>query len=192
MKSLKVLSEVLPRVLRQNGVLRGVLPRVLREIGGAPESAPCGASTERALLGAPPGAAPNFPEHSRERSPEHPDFPEHPWEHSREHFQGFTTLAPLWLADGIATLDRYRTPSAIGSAIGRPPSRPFSHPNTGESPQLPRSKPLGGLNRAIVALYCPKPALNQSAPKERRRRRAEIQTVVQKGVFGESVSSLPP
>ena len=49
-------------------------------------------------------------------------------------------------------LDRYRTPSAIGSAIGRPLSRPISHPNTGRSPQPPRSKPLGGLNRAIVAL----------------------------------------
>ena len=49
-------------------------------------------------------------------------------------------------------LDRYRTPSAIGSAIGRPLSRPISHPNTGWSPQPPRSKPLGGLNRAIVVL----------------------------------------
>ena len=35
-----MLSEVLPRVLREIGVLRGVLPRVLREIGGAPGSAP--------------------------------------------------------------------------------------------------------------------------------------------------------
>ena len=49
-------------------------------------------------------------------------------------------------------LDRYRTPSAIGSAIGRPLSRPISHPHTGGSSELPRSKPLGGLNRAIVAL----------------------------------------
>ena len=46
-------------------------------------------------------------------------------------------------------LDRYRTPSAIGSAIL---SRPISHPNTGGSPQPPHSKPLGGLNRAIVVL----------------------------------------
>ena len=45
-----------------------------------------------------------------------------------------------------------RTPSAIGSAIGRPLSRPISHPNTGGSPQPPRSKPLAGLNRAIVVL----------------------------------------
>ena len=49
-------------------------------------------------------------------------------------------------------LDRYRTPIAIGSAIGRPLSRPISHPNTGGSPQPPRSKPLRGLNRAIVVL----------------------------------------
>ena len=52
----------------------------------------------------------------------------------------------------LQPLDRYRTPSAIGSAIGRPLSRPVSHPNTGGSPQPPRSKPLGGLNRAIVVL----------------------------------------
>ena len=53
----------------------------------------------------------------------------------------------------LQPLDRYRTPPAIGSAIGRPLSRPISHPNTGGSPQPPRSKPLGGLNRAIVVLY---------------------------------------
>ena len=50
----------------------------------------------------------------------------------------------------LQPLDRYKTPFAIGSAIGRPLSRPISHPNTGGSPQPPRSKPLGGLNRAIV------------------------------------------
>ena len=49
-------------------------------------------------------------------------------------------------------LDRYRTASAIGSAIERPLSRPISHPNTGGSPQPPPSKPLRGLNLAIVAL----------------------------------------
>ena len=49
-------------------------------------------------------------------------------------------------------LDRYRNPSAIGSAIGRPLSCPIWHPNTGGSPQPPRSKPLGGLNLAIVVL----------------------------------------
>ena len=38
-------------------------------------------------------------------------------------------------------LDRYRTPSAIGSAIGRPLSGPILHPNPGGSPQPPRSKP---------------------------------------------------
>ena len=52
----------------------------------------------------------------------------------------------------LQPLDRYRTPSAIGSAIERPLSRPISHPNAGGSPQPPRSKPLGGLNRAIVVL----------------------------------------
>ena len=52
----------------------------------------------------------------------------------------------------LQPLDRYRAPSAIASAIGRPLSRPVSHPNTGGSPQPPRSKPLRGLNRAIVAL----------------------------------------
>ena len=52
----------------------------------------------------------------------------------------------------LQPLDRYRAPSAIGSAIGRPLSRPISHPRTGRSPQPPRSKPLRGLNRAIVAL----------------------------------------
>ena len=52
----------------------------------------------------------------------------------------------------LHAFDRYSTPSAIGGAIGRPLSRPISHPNTGGSPQPPRSKPLGGLNRAIVVL----------------------------------------
>ena len=52
----------------------------------------------------------------------------------------------------LQPLDRYRTPSAIGSAIGKALSRPISHPHTGRSPQPPRSKPLRGLNRAIVAL----------------------------------------
>ena len=49
-------------------------------------------------------------------------------------------------------LDRYRTHSTIWSAIGRPLPRPISHPHTGGSPQPPCSKPLRGLNRAIVAL----------------------------------------
>ena len=47
----------------------------------------------------------------------------------------------------------YRTLSAIGSAIGRPYltlSRRISHPQTGRSSQPPHSKPLRGLNRAIV------------------------------------------
>ena len=48
-------------------------------------------------------------------------------------------------------LDRYRTPFAIGSAIGKPLSR-IQTQVTGGSPQPRRSKPLGGLNRAIVVL----------------------------------------
>ena len=52
----------------------------------------------------------------------------------------------------LQPLDRYRAPSATGSAIGRALSRPISHPRTGGSSQPPRSKPLGGLNRAIVVL----------------------------------------
>ena len=52
----------------------------------------------------------------------------------------------------LQPLDRYRTPAAKGSAIGAHLSRPISLPRTGRSPQPPRSKPLRGLNRAIVAL----------------------------------------
>ena len=52
----------------------------------------------------------------------------------------------------LQPLDRYRAPSAIGSAIERAPSRPISLPCPGKSSQPPRSKPLRGLNRAIVAL----------------------------------------
>ena len=52
----------------------------------------------------------------------------------------------------LQTLDRYRTPSAIGSAIGRALSRPISHPHAGGSSQPPLSKPLSRPNRAIVAL----------------------------------------
>ena len=43
-------------------------------------------------------------------------------------------------------LDRYIGPRECDREA------PISHPNTGGSPQPPRSKPLGGLNRAIVAL----------------------------------------
>ena len=62
-------------------------------------------------------------------------------------------------------LDRYRTSSAIGSAIGRPLSFPISHPNTGGSPQPPRSKPLGGLNRGMVVLQCLKSLSNKRETK---------------------------
>ena len=51
----------------------------------------------------------------------------------------------------LQPLDRYRAPSAIGSAIERALSRPISLPCPGKSSQPPRSKPLWGLNRAIVA-----------------------------------------
>ena len=44
----------------------------------------------------------------------------------------------------LQPLDRYMTPSAIGSAIGKALSRPISHPRTGRSPQPPRSKPPSG------------------------------------------------
>ena len=57
--------------------------------------------------------------------------------------------APLNRLNAILSLfqplDRYRTPSATGTAIGRPLSRPILHPNTSGSPQLHRSEPLGGL-----------------------------------------------
>ena len=65
---------------------------------------------------------------------------------------------PLNRLNAIAILsllqprDRYRTLSAIASAIGKALSRPISHARTGRSSQPPRSKPLRGLNRAIVAL----------------------------------------
>ena len=52
----------------------------------------------------------------------------------------------------LQPLDRYRATCAIGSAIGRALSRPISHPRTGGSSQPPRSKPLRGPNRVIVAL----------------------------------------
>ena len=52
----------------------------------------------------------------------------------------------------LQPLDRFWATCAIGSAIGRALSRPISHPRTGGSSQQPRSKPLRGLNRAIVAL----------------------------------------
>ena len=60
-----------------------------------------------------------------------------------------------------------KPPSAIGSAIGRPLSRPVSHPRAGRSSQLPCSKPLRGLNRAIVAFSCRKPLQNKREAKTR-------------------------
>ena len=62
-------------------------------------------------------------------------------------------------------------PSAIGSAIGRPLSRPISHPNTGGSPQPPRSKLLwetqprdGGATASKTPL---KQALNKTLQRPR-------------------------
>ena len=81
-------------------------------------------------------------------------------------------------------LDRYRARSAIGSAIGRPLSRPISHPNTGGSPQPPRFKPLGGLNRTIVVLKCPKLRLQSPYTGASTPPNPEIPKKSQKGVPG--------
>ena len=54
----------------------------------------------------------------------------------------------------LQPLDRYRALSAIRSAIGRPY---LALSRIHAQVQPPRSKPLRGLNRAIVALQCPKP-----------------------------------
>ena len=113
------------QVLQSHPPVTGVLKREILEsaLGSAPEGAPgnrgapgsapesaqgnWGCSREcsrecsvwgvnrKSTLGSTPWSTPNFPEHSREHSPEHPDFPEHPREHFREHFQGFPTSAPL-------------------------------------------------------------------------------------------------
>ena len=70
-------------------------------------------------------------------------------------------VAPLNRLNAIPSLlqplDSYRTRSAIGNAIGRALSRPVAHPRAGGSSQPPRSKPLRGLNRAMVVLECLKP-----------------------------------
>ena len=62
--------------------------------------------------------------------------------------------------------DRYRTPSAIGSAIGRPLSLPISHPNTGGSPQPPRSKPLWGAQPRDIGAIVSKTRLKQTRNKD--------------------------
>ena len=58
-------------------------------------------------------------------------------------FAGGCLVAPSTGLNAVLSLlqplDRYRAPSAIGSAIGRPLPRPISHPRTGRSPQPPRS-----------------------------------------------------
>ena len=67
----------------------------------------------------------------------------------------------------LRPLDRYRAPSAIGTAIGKPYLAPISHPHTGRGSQPPRSKPLKGLNRAMVVLWCLKPYENKHETKIR-------------------------
>ena len=59
-------------------------------------------------------------------------------------------------------LDRYRTPSCDRDCDWETVSRPISRPRTGMSSQPPRSKPLRGLNCAIVVL---KTLLNQRRNK---------------------------
>ena len=70
----------------------------------------------------------------------------------------------------LQPLDRYRTPSTIGSAIGRPLSRPILHPNTGGSAQPHRSKPLGGAQPRDSGTIVSKP-FKTSAKKKRDRGR---------------------
>ena len=74
---------MLPRVLPEIGVLWGVLPRVLPKIGSTPGATPILGST----LGSTPQSTPISGSSLGSTS---------------QHFQGFPTLAPLWLADGIA------------------------------------------------------------------------------------------
>ena len=59
-------------------------------------------------------------------------------------------------------LDRYRTPSVIGSAIQRPLSRPTPHPCSGRSSQPPCSKPPRRCHTIVS-----KPLLNQMRHKKR-------------------------
>ena len=73
----------------------------------------------------------------------------------------------------LQSLDRYRSHSATGSADWE---APISHPRTGRSSQPPRSKPLRGLNRAIVtdsgaieeSLFCCKAFRCLAGPSRRR------------------------
>ena len=95
-----MLWEVLPRVVREIGSLRGVLQRVLREIGGAPGSALEGAPPvddhRRSTLESTPWSTPNFPEHPLEHPP--PSTPislSTLGSTSQSTFREFPTLAPL-------------------------------------------------------------------------------------------------
>ena len=82
---------------------------------------------------------------------------------------------PLNWLDAILSLlhplDRYRTASAIGSAIGRLLSRPISHPRTGGSSQPPRSKPLGGAQPSDSGAIVSKKPIKTSAKQKRDRGR---------------------
>ena len=71
----------------------------------------------------------------------------------------------------LQPLNRYRAPSAIGSAIGRPLSCPISHPRTGGSPQLPRSKPLRGAQPRDRWRYSVSNPFKTSAKRKRDRGR---------------------
>ena len=92
----------------------------------------------------------------------------------------------------LQPLDRYRTPSAIGSAIGRPLSRPISHPNTGGSPQPPRSKPLGGAQpRDSGAIVSKKPLKTSAKQKRDRGRDSQTQPRPQLNSQPQGATKLP-
>ena len=65
----------------------------------------------------------------------------------------------------LQPLDSYRTPSAIGSAIGSALSRLTSHPHAGGSSQPPFFQPLSGLDRTIVVLIVSQSPLKQARNK---------------------------
>ena len=77
-------------------------------------------------------------------------------------------------------LDRCRTPSAIVSTIGRALSRPISHPRTGGTSQPPHSKPLRGLNRAIVVLW----GLYQTTLRPSHTKHQTLQRPNNRSIFG--------
>ena len=109
------------------------------------------------FLGLVKGPTQNIPERVR-ASPQKWDPPglETPlFTFSQSCLSGVCLGGPLDRLNAILSLlhplDRYRAPSAIGGAIGRPYLAPISLPRAGKSSQPPRSKPLSGLNRAMVS-----------------------------------------